>query len=156
MGPSTNRDAAGHGGDGGRFGVEDRGGAVGVEAEIPASVVRSGEQELFDGGVEGFGHARGRLPSGSEKFLHEGSYHRRVEIETALRELKTVQGMEGKLCCRTPETIGCELGGHAVLYLLIGWLMVEAAEAYDTAPLQPSFNGARTGLADFSSPLPPA
>jgi hypothetical protein len=79
-----------------------------------------------------------------------GLYHRRWEIETAFKELKTVQGMEGRLRGRTPETIGYEVGGHVVLYLLIRWLMVEAAATYDVDPLRLSFTGAFQELADLS------
>lgn len=82
-----------------------------------------------------------------------GLYHRRWEIETAFGELKTFQGMEGKLRGRTPETIIYELAGHVVLYLLIRWLMVEAAQAHDADPLRLSFTGARKELADLSYPL---
>ena len=80
-----------------------------------------------------------------------GLYHRRWEIETAFQELKTVRGMEGTLRGRTPETIGYELGGHVVLYLLIRWLMVEAARAAETDPLRLSFTGACRELSDLST-----
>jgi hypothetical protein len=59
-----------------------------------------------------------------------GLYHRRWEIETSFRELKVTQGMEGNLRGRTPEAIYYEIAGHVTLYLLIRWLIVEAAEAH--------------------------
>lgn len=69
-----------------------------------------------------------------------GLYHRRWEIETTYSELKEVQGLERSLRGRTPETIAFEVAGHIVLYLLIRWLMVEAAAGVD--PLRLSFSGA--------------
>jgi hypothetical protein len=72
-----------------------------------------------------------------------GLYHRRWEIETTYSELKEVQGLERSLRGRTPETIAFEVAGHVVLYLLIRWLMVEAAEAAGVDdPLRLSFSGA--------------
>jgi hypothetical protein len=85
--------------------------------------------------------------------LIEGLYHRRWEIETSLRELKVDQGMEGKLRSRTPEGIAYEVAGHVVLYLLIRWLMVEAAKAHDADPLRLSFTGAQNELQDMSHAL---
>jgi hypothetical protein len=85
--------------------------------------------------------------------LIEGLYHRRWEIETSLRELKVGQGMEGGLRSRTPEGIVYEVAGHVVLYLLIRWLMVEAAKAHDADPLRLSFTGALNELADMSHAL---
>lgn len=73
-----------------------------------------------------------------------GLYHRRWEIETTFRELKTVQGLERSLRSRTPESIAYEVAGHVVLYLLIRWLMAEAAQAAarDGDPLGLSFKHA--------------
>jgi hypothetical protein len=85
--------------------------------------------------------------------LIEGLYHRRWEIETSLRELKVGQGMEGGLRSRTPEGIVYEVAGHVVLYLLIRWLMVEAAKAHNADPLRLSFTGALNELADMSHAL---
>jgi hypothetical protein len=85
--------------------------------------------------------------------LLEGLYHRRWEIETSLRELKVVQGMEGHLRGRTPEAIAYEVAGHVVLYLLIRWLLVEASEAHDAEPLRLSFTGALNELKDLSHAL---
>ena len=85
--------------------------------------------------------------------LMDGLYHRRWEIETSLRELKVGQGMEGKLRSRTPEGIAYEVAGHVVLYLLIRWLMIEAAQAYDADPLRLSFTGAQNELQDLSHAL---
>ena len=59
--------------------------------------------------------------------LRVGLYHRRWEIETTFHELKAVQGLERSLRSRTAASIRYEVAGHVVLYLLIRWLMVEAA-----------------------------
>jgi hypothetical protein len=71
-----------------------------------------------------------------------GLYHRRWEIETTYSELKVVQGLERSLRGRTPETIVFEVAGHVVLYLLVRWLMVEAAVEAGVDPLRLSFSGA--------------
>jgi hypothetical protein len=68
-----------------------------------------------------------------------GLFHRRWEIETTFRELKVDQGMEGHLRCRSPKGIQWEVAGHVVLYLLIRWLIVEAAQKHGLDPLQISF-----------------
>jgi hypothetical protein len=70
-----------------------------------------------------------------------GLYHRRWEIETSYRELKCEQGLEGGLRSRKPEGIGYEVGGHLLLYALIRWRIVEAAEAAGLEdPLRISFS----------------
>jgi hypothetical protein len=71
-----------------------------------------------------------------------GLYHRRWEIETTYSELKEVQGLERSLRGRTPETIHFEVAGHMLLYLLVRWLMVEAAVRAGEDPLRLSFSGA--------------
>ena len=71
-----------------------------------------------------------------------GLYHRRWEIETTYAELKEVQGLERSLRGRTPETIAFEVAGHVLLYLLVRWLMVEAAAGAGVDPLRLSFSGA--------------
>jgi len=88
------------------------------------------------------------------RVLEPGLYHRRWEIETTFRELKVTQGMEGGLRCRTPEGIRYEVAGHVVLYLLVRWLIVEAAEqAGLDDPLRLSFKGALEELADMRASL---
>ena len=87
------------------------------------------------------------------RVLSDGLYHRRWEIETSLRELKVFQGMEGNLRSRNPDGIAYEIAGHVVLYLLIRWLMVEAAKAHDADPLRLSFTGAWNELQDLSHAL---
>jgi hypothetical protein len=76
--------------------------------------------------------------------LRVGLYHRRWEIETTFHELKTDQGLERSLRSRTAESIRYEVAGHVVLYLLVRWLMVEAAAraAPDGDPLGLSFKHA--------------
>ena len=71
--------------------------------------------------------------------LLPGLFHRRWEIETSYSELKVVQGMEGQLRSRTPESIAYEIAGHMVLYLLVRWLIVEAAVKHGLDPLRVSF-----------------
>jgi hypothetical protein len=71
-----------------------------------------------------------------------GLYHRRWEIETSYFEMKETQGLERGLRGRTPETIAFEVAGHVLLYLLVRWLMVEAAVAAGEDPLRLSFSGA--------------
>lgn len=74
--------------------------------------------------------------------LNVGLYHRRWEIETTFRELKVRQGLEGKLRGRSPATLKYEIAGHVLLYLLVRWLMVEAAVQTDKDPLRLSFSAA--------------
>jgi hypothetical protein len=71
--------------------------------------------------------------------LLPGLFHRRWEIETTYSELKVVQGMEGQLRSRTAESIAYEIAGHVVLYLLVRWLIVEAAVKHGLDPLRLSF-----------------
>ena len=75
-----------------------------------------------------------------------GLYHRRWEIETSYFELKETQGLERSLRGRTPETIGFEGAGHVLLYLLVRWLMVEAALTAGEDPLRLSYSGALSEL----------
>jgi hypothetical protein len=74
--------------------------------------------------------------------FHAGLYHRRWEIETTYRELKVEQGLEGGLRSRTPDSIQFEVAGHVVLYLLVRWLIVEAAVRAGRDPLRLSFKHA--------------
>ncbi len=78
--------------------------------------------------------------------LRPGLYHRRWEIETTYRELKVEQGMEKGLRSRTVASIQYEVASHIVLYLLVRWLMVEAAESHGLDPLRLSFKQALTEL----------
>lgn len=71
--------------------------------------------------------------------LLPGLFHRRWEIETSYYELKVVQGAEGNLRTRTPGSINYEIAGHVVLYLLVRWLIMEAAIKHDLDPLRLSF-----------------
>jgi hypothetical protein len=75
--------------------------------------------------------------------LGVGLYHRRWEIETTFCELKVTQGMEGNIRGRTPQAVYYEIAGHVMLYLLIRWLIVEAAVEHGIDdPLRLSFKGA--------------
>jgi len=73
------------------------------------------------------------------KLLPPGLFHRRWEIETSYYEMKVVQGMEGQLRSRVPGSIAYEIAGHVVLYLLVRWLIVEAAVKHGLDPLRLSF-----------------
>ena len=69
-----------------------------------------------------------------------GLYHRRWEIETSYREIKSDQGLEGGLRSRKPKGIRYEVAGHLLLYVLIRWRIVEAAKAAGLEdPLRVSF-----------------
>ena len=85
-----------------------------------------------------------RMASTDERgvVLEAGLYHRRWEIETMFYELKVVQRMEGSFRSRTPQGIEFEIAGHVLLYLLIRWLMVEAAAKHQAHPLRLSFTHA--------------
>lgn len=86
--------------------------------------------------------------------LGVGLYHRRWEIETTFRELKVTQEMEGRLRGRTPDTIYYEIAGHVMLYLLVRWLIVEAAVEHGVEdPLRLSFKGALEELKDMRQSL---
>jgi hypothetical protein len=71
--------------------------------------------------------------------LLPGLFHRRWEIETSYYEMKVVQGMEGQLRSHLPESIAYEIAGHVVLYLIVRWLMVEAAIKHGLDPLRLSY-----------------
>jgi hypothetical protein len=85
--------------------------------------------------------------------LGVGLYHRRWEIETTFRELKVTQAMEGHLRGRQPESVYYEIAGHVVLYLLVRWLIVEAAVAAGVDPLRVSFKAALEELQDMRPAL---
>ncbi len=85
--------------------------------------------------------------------LNPGLYHRRWEIETMFSELKVRQGMEGSLRSRTPEGLRYEVAGHVLLYLLVRWTMVEAAQASQQDALRLSFLCALRELLDMSQTL---
>lgn len=70
-----------------------------------------------------------------------GLYHRRWEIETSFRELKVVLATKA-LRSHTPASLEYELAGRVVYYLLIRWLIVQAAEAHGIDPLRISFTNA--------------
>ena len=111
-----------------------------VKGFRPGAIVTSALDAEEVGREEWIGLARvddtGRVLGGP------GLYHRRWEIETTYAELKEVQGLEWSLRGRTPETIAFEVAGHVLLYLLVRWLMVEAAAAAGADPLRLSFSGA--------------
>lgn len=70
--------------------------------------------------------------------LLPGVYQRRWEIETTWSELKVRQGMND-LRSRTPGSVAFEVAGHMLLYLMVRWLMVEAAAKHGLDPLRLSF-----------------
>ncbi len=73
--------------------------------------------------------------------LLPGLYHYRWEIETTFRELKVSQQWHRAhwLRSRTPPSIEYEIAGHVILYLLVRWLMVDAAVEAGLDPLRLSF-----------------
>lgn len=75
-------------------------------------------------------------------------YHRRWEIETTFSEWKVFQGAK-RLRGRTPGSIDYEIASHVLLYLLIRWLMVKAAEAEGLDPLRLSFTEALREIRDM-------
>jgi hypothetical protein len=86
--------------------------------------------------------------------LDDGLYHRRWEIETTFCELKVRQGMERSLRGRTPRTIEYEVAGHVLLYLLVRWLIVEAAtKAGMPDPLRVSYLHALHEVRDIAPAL---
>jgi hypothetical protein len=74
----------------------------------------------------------------AEKLL-PGLYHLRWQIETSFAEMKIGQQMEGGFRSKTPAGIAYEVAGHVVLYLLVRWLIVEAAVRHGVDPLRISF-----------------
>jgi IS4 transposase len=82
--------------------------------------------------------------------LAQGLYHRRWEIETSFSELKVVQGLESTLRSRTPKGIEYEISAHVLFYLLLRWLMVEAAEKEGIDPLRISFKHAYEVLQEMA------
>jgi hypothetical protein len=86
--------------------------------------------------------------------LDPGLYHRRWEIETTFYELKVTQGMKGGLLrSRTPESLAYEVAGHVLFYLLVRWMMVEAAIRHGEDPLRLSFTAALRELSDLYEKL---
>src|SRR5438132_10861306 len=71
-----------------------------------------------------------------------GVYHLRWQIETTYEEMKVVQQLDGGFRSKTPAGIAYEVAGHVVLYLLVRWLIVEAAIKHGVDPLQISFQQA--------------
>jgi len=86
------------------------------------------------------------------RVLDNAIYHRRWEIETSYRELKVTQRMK-QLRGRTPETIYYEIGSHVLLYLMVRWLMVEAAAEHGLDPLRLSFTEALEEIKDMVQSL---
>jgi hypothetical protein len=84
--------------------------------------------------------------------LARGIYNFRWEIETTYRELKVEQRLEGSLRSRTPEGIDYEVAGHVLYYLLVRWLLVEAAVAAQVSPLRLSFKEALRDIDTLSAP----
>jgi hypothetical protein len=74
--------------------------------------------------------------------LFKGVYNLRWEIETTYLELKVQQQLQGGLRSRTPEGIYYEVAGHILYYLLVRWLIVEAAAPAKLSPLRLSFTAA--------------
>lgn len=80
-------------------------------------------------------------PGVGERLL-PGLYHQRWQIETSFDEMKNHHSMEGGLRSKTAAGIAYEVAGHVVLYLLVRWLMVEAAVRHGLDPVRISFQNA--------------
>jgi hypothetical protein len=91
-------------------------------------------------------------PGVGERLL-PGLYHQRWQIETSFDEMKNAHEMEGGLRSKTPEGIAYEVAGHVVLYLLVRWLIVEAAVRHGLSPLRISFCNALRELEDMWTSL---
>lgn len=70
-----------------------------------------------------------------------GLYHRRWEIETSFFELKIVLKLK-TLRSHTPASLEYEVAGRVLYYLLVRWLIVQAAEKHHLDPLRISFTNA--------------
>ena len=77
--------------------------------------------------------------------LAKGVYNWRWEVETTYRELKAEQQLGGSLRSRTTEGIAYEVAGHVLYYLLVRWLLVEAAAG--RSPLRLGFKEALREIA---------
>ena len=73
--------------------------------------------------------------------MKPGLYHRRWEIETTYFELKVTLQLKS-LRSRTPASVQYEVAGRVVYYLLVRWLIVQAAEKHGLDPLRISFSEA--------------
>lgn len=80
------------------------------------------------------------------KLLPPGLFHRRWEIETSYYELKVDLGLDRHLRSRTVDSIQWEVAGYMVYYMLLRWLMVEAAVKHGVDPLRLSFVEAKREL----------
>jgi hypothetical protein len=85
--------------------------------------------------------------------LTKGLYNYRWEIEVTYGELKLEQQLEGGLRGRRAEGIHYEVAGHVLYYLLLRWLLVEAAAKQGLSPLRLSFKAA---LAEVEQMAPAA
>lgn len=74
--------------------------------------------------------------------LAEGAYNLRWQIELGYGELKVGQGLDGGLRSRSAEGVQYEVAGQVLHYLLIRWLMAQAAVAAGVSPLRLSFTAA--------------
>jgi Transposase DDE domain len=86
------------------------------------------------------------------RVLDNAIYHRRWEIETSFREVKVSQRMKC-LRGRTPGSIYYEIGSHMLLYLMVRWLIVEAAAEHGMDPLRVSFTEALGEIKDMAQTL---
>ena len=84
----------------------------------------------------------GRRVSPQGEILSKGVYNMRWEIEITYLELKVQQQLENGLRSRCPEGTYDAVAGHVLYYLLVRWLMVEAAVAAGVSPLRLSFTAA--------------
>jgi len=67
-------------------------------------------------------------------------YKRRWDIETDLKYIKEIMGMD-VLSCKTPDMVKKEIGIHFLAYNFIRIMMVEACMKHDALPWKTSFKG---------------
>jgi len=79
--------------------------------------------------------------------LDQALYHRRWEIETTFAEMKVRQGLK-QLRSRTPQSMYYEIASHVLLYLMVRWLVVQAAQRHGDDPLRLSFTEALREIQD--------
>jgi hypothetical protein len=87
--------------------------------------------------------------AGADPEQRPGLYHLRWQIETSYAERKGEQQLQGGLRSKTPGSIAYEVAGHLLLYLLVRWLIVEAAVRHGLDPLRISFRNAWRELAQM-------
>jgi transposase len=117
----------------------------------PSAIVTS---LLDDKRVSGEDWVRLATQDKAGQTLAPGVYHRRWEIETMFRELKSTQGLASRFRSRTPQGIQFEIAGHILLHQMVRWLMTDAARLHRVEdPLRLSYSHALKELLDMRQDL---